>query len=177
MNRYLLPCSCSCRIAVTPGQAGGVVHCPACSAAVAVPRLGELGRLERDAGPANARAAGGWRTAHACALAGVILAVLAGGTAVWLGRSRGGLATVEERAFLAAAESATADQIHGSWLDLEARGIDRPPLAAERRRQAYADSLGGLEVVAWIVAAAAAAVAAAAIIVATGRRGSGERRA
>ena len=146
------------------------MRCPECHATVPVPRLGELGRLERDESAARNPAAGGWRTAHACVLAGAVVAAAAAGTALWLRSSRVGLATVEEQAFRAAVESATADQIHGSWLDLEAHGIDRPPLAAERRRQLHADALGGLEIVAWVAAAAGAAAAAAAFIVAAGGR-------
>jgi hypothetical protein len=52
MKRYLLPCVCSARIAVSAGQAGDRIRCPACGAEQPVPRLGELARLEQatDAG-------------------------------------------------------------------------------------------------------------------------------
>jgi len=43
---YLLPCDCSARIPVGPGQAGGSVTCPQCGIVTKVPRLGDLARLE-----------------------------------------------------------------------------------------------------------------------------------
>jgi hypothetical protein len=59
MKRYLLPCVCSARIAVSAGQAGDRIRCPACGAEQPVPRLGELARLEPAADDGSDRLAPG----------------------------------------------------------------------------------------------------------------------
>ena len=77
MKTYLLPCTCSARIEIGPGQAGGTVTCAACGATLAVPRLGELARLQ-PAAPRQATVARAWTAAHACLLGGAAVAALAG---------------------------------------------------------------------------------------------------
>lgn len=171
MTRYLLPCSCSRRIAVAAGQAGGSVCCPGCGAAVAVPRLGELGRLERDAsGPEPADAGRGWNAARACLLGGVVVAVGAAAAASWLRGWRSAVAPLDEAAVRAAVAAAPVEQVHESWLVYERYGIGRPAVAEEERRVRQAQAIRGLETVAWLTAAAGAAAGVGGAIAAALRR-------
>lgn len=167
MKSYLLPCSCSRRIAVAATQAGGVVRCSDCGAMLQVPRLGELARLETASGePAGASAGAGgreWNAARAVMLAGVVTALLAATAAGWLRGRRAGVAPIDAAAIMSAVAAAPSDQVHESWLDFERNGIARPPVREEQRRLDQARLLHALEKAAWIVAAAGclAAVAAA----------------
>jgi hypothetical protein len=171
MTSYLLPCSCSRRIAVAAGQAGGSVRCPGCGAALAVPRLGELGRLERvAAGPEPGAAGRGWNAARACLLGGVVVAVGAAATASWLRAWRSNLAPLDESAVRAAVAAAPVGQVHESWLVYERFGIARPPIAEEERRVRHAQALRGLETVAWLAAAAGATAGVGGAVVAARRR-------
>lgn len=171
MMRYLLPCSCSRRIAVAAGQAGGSVRCPGCGADVAVPRLGELGRLEKvAAGLAPGVSGRGWNAARACFFGGVVVAVGAAATASWLRGWRSNVAPLDEAAIQAAVAAAPVAQVHDSWLAFERFGIARPPVAEEERRVRHAQALRGLETVAWLVAAAGAAAGAGGALVAAARR-------
>ncbi|MEL7266083.1 MAG: hypothetical protein AAFP69_14885, partial [Planctomycetota bacterium] len=56
---FLLPCGeCQQSFPVAPSRAGDTVTCPHCSAAVVVPKLGELRQLPRaDASPGDDGAA------------------------------------------------------------------------------------------------------------------------
>ncbi|MFM9024971.1 MAG: hypothetical protein ACKON7_06490 [Planctomycetaceae bacterium] len=171
MTRYLLPCSCSRRIAVAAGQAGGSVRCPGCGAAVAVPRLGELGRLERDAsGPEPADAGRGWNAARACLLGGVVVAVGAAAAAAWRRGWRSAVAPLDQAAVRAAVAAAPVEQVHESWLVYERYGIGRPAVAEEERRVRQAQAIRGLETVAWLTAAAGAAAGVGGAIAAALRR-------
>jgi len=158
MKRYLLPCSCSRRIPVAAGQAGGSVRCPGCGAAVAVPRLGALSLLETVAtGPVSAAAGRAWSAPRACLLGGVVVALAAAAAATWLRGWRSRVSPLDESAIQAVVVAASADQAHQWWLEFERQGIVRPPLVEEQRRAEHARSLRGLETVAWLAAAAGAA--------------------
>jgi len=171
MTRYLLPCPCSRRIAVAAGQAGGSVQCPGCGAELAVPRLGELGRLQPDLTDAAPRTPDrGWNAARACLLGGVIVAVGAAAVATWLRGWRAGVAPLDDSAIRAAVAAAPVEQVHESWLEFERRGIARPPVPEEERRQRQAQALKGLESAAWLTAVAGAAAGLVGALVAGGQR-------
>lgn len=158
MTRYLLPCSCSRRIAVAAGQAGGSIRCPGCGAELAVPRLGELGRLDpEDSGPPATAGRGGWNAGRACLLGGVIVAVVAAAVAAWLRGWRSDVAPLDESAIRAAVAAAPVGQVHDSWLAFERYRLARPAVAEEERRVRHARALQDLETIAWWVAAAGAA--------------------
>lgn len=157
MTRYLLPCSCSRRIPVAAGQAGGAVRCPACGAECVVPRLGELARYEtavQEPGPART-----WSGAQACILAGLVTAVGGAAIAGWLHARRTDVGPFHEQAFRDAVASAPADEVHESWLMFQRQGIARPPVTEELRRLARAQALRALETAGWIAAAAGGATA------------------
>lgn len=163
MTRYLLPCSCSRRIAVGASQAGGAVRCPACGAEVAVPRLGQLATLDRDhAEPAAVPRP--WDAARAWLLVGVVVACGAALAAVMLRGWRSAGAPLDEQAVRSAVAAAPIAAVHESWLEFEQLGIVRPPVPEEERRVRQARALAGVETIAWLVAAAGASTAAAAAI-------------
>lgn len=166
MTRYLLPCSCSRRIAVTAGQAGGTVRCPECGAELAVPRLGALGRLEPAVAGLERRPAGaGWNAARACLLGGVVVAIGAAATASWLRGWRSVIAPLDEAAVRAVVAAAPPAVVHDSWLAFERYGITRPAVPEEERRLRQARALRGLETAAWLTAAAGAAAGVAGAVV------------
>lgn len=164
MKRYLLPCSCSRRIAVTAAQAGGAVRCPGCGADVAVPRLGALGLLEAPVEEPAAAEARDWNAARALVLAGIIAATIAVAAAGWLRVRRSAVAPIDEPVIRTAVAAAPADQVHASWLEFKRQGIARPPGREEQRRQQHAQALAALEAVAWGAAVAGCLLAAAALI-------------
>lgn len=180
MTRYLLPCPCSCRIAVGAGQAGGTVRCPDCGTMVSVPRLGDLARLDRAGTEPVDAPARGWTAAQAGLRAGIIVACGAAALAAGLRTVRGGVAPIDEQGIRAAVAAAAADQVHASWQRLARQRLERPSEPEEDRRIRQAKALGALESVAWTMAAAGALVAVGAALVggrslrhATGRSAAG----
>ena len=163
MKRYLLPCSCSRRIVVAAGQAGGAVRCPDCGSERDVPRLGELGRLDPFVAEPAAAAGRAWGAAQAWVLAGVVTALLGASIAALLSGGRVRVAPLDERAIRESAAAAGADQVYQSWLVFARQGVARPPWGEEDRRLRHAAALGALETVAWIVAGMGCVVAVAAI--------------
>jgi hypothetical protein len=163
MTRYLLPCSCSRRIAVGASQAGGSVRCPACGGEVAVPRLGQLATLDRDHAEPDA-VSRPWDAARAWLLVGVVVACGAVLVSVMLRGWRSAVAPLDEQAVRSAVAAAPIAEVHEAWLEFERLGIVRPPVPEEERRVRQARALAGVEAVAWLVVAAGAGTAAAAAI-------------
>jgi len=172
MNRYLIPCSCSRRIAVPASRAGGTVRCADCGASVAVPRLGELVRFEAAAPESAAPVGSAWSAARAWLLVGIVVMVAAAAAAGWLRGQRSAVAPLAADAIRAAVAAADVSLVHSSWLEFERQGIERPPVAEEVRRQRQAGGLAALERLAWLVAGLGALVTGlAAILVGVGPRG------
>ncbi len=171
MKRHLLSCTCSRRIEVAPAQAGGTVRCPECGLELAVPRLGDLARLEAVADAAAPPGGLGWGPAQACLLAGVVVAAGAAATAGWLHVRRLGVAPIDETAIVQSVATAPAERVYEAWLNYERRGIARPPQADELRCARQAESLATLAGIAWAVAAVGTAIAALAGLVIVARRG------
>lgn len=129
---YLLPCDCSARIPVGPGQAGGSVTCPQCGIVTKVPRLGDLARLEVAAAapPTTGRR---WTILHAVTAAGVVTAIVST-AAAWGIDAFNGAST---RSFLnpdvirASMDAADAAEAYRGWQAFARGGIRRPPLAVE----------------------------------------------
>ena len=160
MKRYLLPCVCSARIAVSAGQAGDRIRCPACGAEQPIPRLGELARLEQaaddgserftqghfrpqDEHPAQGRPlanrtreAGSWTAAHACLLAGLFAMLLGGAAAVVVQATRS--AVVDADMIRMAVQGGSIVDIHQAWQAFARQGVERPimPDEAQLLRQA-----------------------------------------
>jgi hypothetical protein len=173
MNRYLLPCSCSRCIVVAAGQAGDTVRCPDCGAVHAVPRLGELGRLEAAGTEPVAESGRGWDALQACVLAGAVTALVGAALAGSLRGCRAGIAPLDEQAVRRAVSDAPADQVHDSWLLFERKGIVRPPVGEEERRIRQAEALGTLEMAAWVAAVAGCLAAGVALAAARSTTRSG----
>ena len=170
MKRHLLPCPCSHRIEIAAAQAGGTVRCPDCGRELAVPRLGELSRLETVTSGATAPSGRDWGGAQACLLVGLVVAIVAAATAGWLRGRRAGAARADDLAITESFVTAAVDRVHEKWLALERQGIARPPRADELRRVRQAESFASLERIAWVTAAAGVGLAAAAAPFVAARR-------
>lgn len=168
MKRYLLPCECSERIAVTAGQAGDEVQCPVCRRRRAVPRLGDLAALEQ--APAEPPSRRQWTVGHAWSLAGLLVSAAAVSAAVglrpWAVGTPPALDT-EIRAAVAGSDIAT---VHRAYRDMARSGVYRPPLPDEARNQRIARSAEAFSWLLWGIAAGGAAVAAIAFGLASGPR-------
>jgi len=129
---YLLPCDCSARIPVGPGQAGGTVTCPQCGSVRKVPRLGDLARLEM-AASAPRPPARRWTMLHAVTAAGVVTALVSA-AAAWGIDAFNGAST---RSFLnpelirESMRAADAADAYRGWQAFSRGGIRRPPQAVE----------------------------------------------
>ena len=156
MNRYLLPCSCGARIKVTAGQAGDQVSCPACGLGTSVPRLGALRQLQSDTRERSA--AGRWTVSHACGLAGLALAVIAGLAAIWLRSSNG--VVVDESMIRTAVAAMPIAELHRAWPLLKRGGIARPLSSEEEKQVRMARSSAAIERVLWLAAVAGVTLAA-----------------
>lgn len=117
-----------------------------------MPRLGALRHLQ----PAvdDRPAAGRWTVSHACGLAGLALAVIAGLAAIWL-RSSNGLA-VDETAIRTAVGSMPITEIHRVWPMLARAGIERPLSPEEAKQLRMARSSAAIERALWLAALAGA---------------------
>jgi hypothetical protein len=167
---YLLTCGCSATVNVGPGQAGGTVICPSCSATLSVPRLGELSRLP-PAPRATGVAAGSWTTAHGCILGGSLAALLAGAAALYLGVSP--RPPVEPAMIRAGVAAASTSDIYKAWKALARSGVARPTMPDEERIVQVARSAQAAATVLWGVAALGAAVAiGGGLTVGRGKRGA-----
>lgn len=163
---YLLPCDCGAKVAVSPGQAGGQTRCGGCGREMAVPKLRDLGRLERCESARVATAA--WRPAHAVVLLGSLAGIVGLGAAAWLGR--GPANAVDERALRAMINAADDTSIYKVWSERLAESTVRRPAADEElavlRQDRFATALSrgfslvaGLGIAAALLAALAIAMA------------------
>lgn len=128
MTTYLLPCTCSARVRVGAGEAGGTVTCPACAATLAVPKLRDFRSLElADAPPPAPRRVWNWR--HACLLAGTAIAALGFAAAGLVGRPV--RLPVDAGMIRAAVDAAEDAAIIEAWKALATSGVDRQPMPDE----------------------------------------------
>ena len=176
MTAFLLPCDCSADVVVTAGQAGGSVHCPRCGRTLAVPKLRDLGGLERDDHTESPQKSA-WRPAHAVVLLGAILAAVSWLGGLWF--ASGPTRLVDDAVLRSAVLSVDDLAIYKVWTEGLARaGVRRPPADEEQallRRARFAD---GMRNVLHVVAAAAAlAAAGAAAVLWSARRPSSGRDA
>ncbi len=162
MKRFLLPCDCSARIAVTAGQAGDRVRCPACGAEQTVPRLGELGGLEE--APDEVRPRRRWTLGHACGLAGLLIAVVASAGAIGLRALATGGPLAADDDIRAAVAASDIGAVHRAWASMARSGVERPPLPEEARSQRIYRSADAFTRLLWTIAAGGAALAAAGLI-------------
>lgn len=163
MTAFLLPCECSAEVPVTAGQAGGDVACPRCGRTLCVPKLRDLGRLERDdRGPVAAVKT--WRPAHAVALLGVLVAATAWAGGLWFARNS--TVAVDEALLRAAVLSADDLAIHKIWSEgLSRAGVRRPPADEEQavlRQARFAESMRSM--LNFVAVGAGLAAAGAAIV-------------
>lgn len=156
---HLLACGCSARVPVARGQAGGQVRCPACGAALDVPRLRDFERLEALA--AGARPRQRWDAARGVLLAAAAMATIAGlaAVAVVALAARSPDAMPDPESIRAAVAGADTVEVHRAWQRLAEWGIDREPTEPERRQQAVASAATSLAAVLATVAGIGAAVA------------------
>lgn len=169
---YRVPCRCSADVVVGPGRAGGRVACPACGAAIDVPRLRELEAFAVTSAPAAARR---WRACQGWLLLGVTIAATAAAAALFV-RMRGladASSLPDEQAIRATVDSVDAATIHKAWRAMRFSGVDRGALPEELRLRQSAFVAGRISRLLWSIAALGGLVAAgAAIRCLAGGRGS-----
>ena len=157
---FLLPCAgCASEIDVVAGQAGGQVDCPSCGRRNEVPKFRDLNQLriktQATVGPSRR---GGMP--QAVALAGVICAALAWGTAAVVGTTP--KAAFDVALIRASVESGDDAALYRSLQDYAQSSVERRPMRGEvdlQRRARFAQgvawalyALGGLGAVAAAVA-------------------------
>jgi hypothetical protein len=164
---FLLPCTCSARVSVTAGQAGGRTACAACGREIDVPRLRDLTAyaLDQPRGTVVPRSGlGRGLLVAGCAVA-IGAAVLAS-SLVPIGRLFFPQpATVAEIQAAVAAAPPTA--VHSAWQSMARSGVARPATPEELRLQQFAAHAAGVANLLWgisgiglVVAVAGAAIAA-----------------
>lgn len=121
-----------------------------------MPRLGALRQL-RPAGGAQAGQRR-WTFGHACGLAGLVVAGIAGAAALWMRSSSG--AIVDETSIRAAVAGTPITELYRVWPMLRRGGIARPPSPEEERRIRMARSAAAMERLLWLTALAGLTVAA-----------------
>ncbi len=158
MRSFEVRCACSAAIPVTAGQAGGVVTCPACGAAVRVPRLGDL---RPTANAAADRMAGGsrWSVGHACVLAGGLVAGLAtlAGWGVTVSAPR--TPPVNEAGIRAAVEASNLEAVLAAWRHFDQFGLPPPEMVGDRRSERRAQATTMIARLLWGAAALAGLIA------------------
>jgi hypothetical protein len=142
MKKFLLRCECAADIAVGAGQSGGRATCPACGRSVAVPKLRELERL-RELVPDTVAARPRWSPAHAVALLGTVVAVVAWAAAMIMTGStpRG---AVDLDAYRAAVNAASDSQVYAAWKRGTYDSVQRPPTRDEEKLQQTFRFAGGI---------------------------------
>jgi hypothetical protein len=175
-TRYSLRCRCSADVVIVPGQAGGRVTCPACGAAIDVPRLRDLAACAVP--EPRAAAAPRWRPCQAWLLVASAVAATATVSALAVPRLIAPPQIVPDSAAIRAAVNAVdAVTLYQAWQAMRASGIDRGTLPEELRIQQAAGSTRRIVMLLWTVAAAAGcAAAAAAAACLTGGRVAGRPR-
>jgi hypothetical protein len=167
MKKFLLRCECAVDMAVGAGQAGGRVTCPSCGRSVEVPKLRELERL-RELVPDTVAARPRWSPAHAVALLGAVVAIVAWTAALIMNGStpRG---AVDLDAFRAAVNAASEAQVYAAWKRGTYDSVQRSPTRDEEKLQQVIGGLGA--VTALVGGAAAVAGGASGTPVASSRSG------
>lgn len=158
---YLVPCSCSARLPVTAGQAGGTIVCRACGREIDVPRLRELAAFAVEPGRAEAPATAA--PGRGMIVAGSVVAVAAAALAVALvplGRFFFSQPPTPE-VIRAAIDAAPPASIQFAWQALAATGVHRPPTAEELQLQQFAAHASGVAMFLWGVAVLGALLVAA----------------
>ena len=121
-----------------------------------MPRLGALRQLQADTHERSA--AGRWTVSHACGLAGLALAVIAGLAAIWLRASNG--PSFDASQILTAVGATPIAEVHRAWPLLKRGGIARPPSPEEEKRLRMFRSTAAIERALWLAAVAVATLAA-----------------
>lgn len=139
---FLLPCGgCSGEIDVVVGQAGGQVACPGCGSRNDVPKFRDLSRL-RIKPVAAADRSRRWGLPQAVALAGVACAILAWGSAVWVGSTPASALDLDSiRANIEAGDDAA---LYQSLQHYSQSGVDRGAIYGEvalQRRARFAQRM------------------------------------
>jgi len=171
---FAVPCACSAVVSVTSGQAGTRVVCPACGAAVDVPRLRDLVGREAPQ-PTGAAARPPWDTARGIAFAGTAVALLAALAAAAIPPVAGLLVPQPARPdeVRRAVSAAPITTIHAAWTELAASGLSRTPSPLEVRFARFTRVTRSLSRTLWGVAAVATVVAAAGFVSRSLRGGRG----
>ncbi|MCE9631626.1 MAG: hypothetical protein K8S94_13040 [Planctomycetia bacterium] len=173
---YLVPCACSARVAVTAGQAGGRVACPACGGSIDVPRLRDLEQYEVTA-VTSGEPLVGWDASRGLLFAGVAIALVATVAAANVARIGGGMfpQPPADNTIRAAVRAAPIVDVHAAWQAIAVSGVQRPPTEEEIRIGQFSRTAGGISMVLWGVAGLGAALAAAggAMLASRGRPAGG----
>lgn len=158
---FAVPCPCSAVVSVTSGQAGTRVVCPACGAAVDVPRLRDLAVREAPQ-PAAAASRPAWDAARGIAFAGAAVALLAAFAAAAIPPVAGLFVPqpVRPDEVRRAVSAAPITTIHAAWTELAASGLSRTPSPLEVRFARFTRVTRSLSRTLWGVAAVATVVAA-----------------
>ena len=167
---FLLPCTCSARVSVTAGQAGGRAACSACGREIDVPRLRDLAVYAVD----QPDAAGAPRSGlgRGLVVAGCAVAIGAAVLALSL-VPIGGLffpqpATAKE--IRSAVAAAPPTDVHSAWRSIVSSGVARPATQEELRLQQFAAHVAGVAKLLWGISGIGLAMAmAGAAIAASGR--------
>jgi hypothetical protein len=142
MKKFLLRCECAADMAVGTGQAGGRATCPGCGRSVEVPKLRELERL-RELVPDTVAARPRWSPAHAVALLGAVVAIVAWTAAMIMTGStpRG---AVDLDAFRAAVNAASEAQVYAAWKRGTYESVERSPTRDEEKLLQVSRFAGGI---------------------------------
>lgn len=173
---FAVPCPCSAVVSVTRGQAGTTLLCPACGAAIEVPRLRDLVLCEAPAAAATGSRPA-WDGARGVAFAGATIALLAALAAAVV-PAVGGLFVPQPARpdeVRRAVDATPIDTIHAAWTEMAQSGLKRTPSPMQMQFARFTRVARGLSRVLWGVAVAAAVVAAAGFAsqAARGRQGAG----
>ena len=163
VKSYRIPCRCSAVVLVGPGQAGGVVECPACGTSLDVPRLRDLEPYAvavTSAAERSPRRGSGWF------ILGAAVAILSAGTAVAVSRYAASVAAElpDEATIRAGVGRADSKTIYEVSKMMRQAGVDRGPLPGEIHAQQTAASTDRITSFLWITAAGGGLLAAAGLM-------------
>ena len=171
---FLLPCTCSARVSVTAGQAGGRTACAACGREIDVPRLRDLAAyaVDQPRGTVVPRSGlGRGLVVAGCAVA-IGAAVLASSLVPIGGLFFPQPTTVTE--IRAAVSAAPPTDVHSAWQSMARSGVARPATQEELRLQQFAAHAAGVAKLLWGAAGIGLVMAVVgAAIAASGRSAGG----
>lgn len=180
---FLLPCTCSARVPVTAGQAGGRASCSSCGREIDVPRLRDLaGYAVEQSRAAEAPRSGVGRGLLVAGSAAAIGAALLAAALVPVGGLffRQPPTAAEIRAAVAAAPTV---QVHEAWQSMARSGVGRPATQDELRLQQFAAHATGVTTLLWglsgvglVTALLGATIAASGRSAGAGQAGGGGER-